>query len=236
MPEPANAGVRSPPVVSRPLPDCCVPGATRARAHPALVAVHSVGLGVQALLLGWIAAPAGGSPLLVASVFAAFAVLVTLALTRPVFAGPWLSMLTFGGLGMTAGWWVDLGAPGPIAAATRFVADSAWCRSPELTVHSLGHVHLVSWMNAGMLLFGLPAMRIGGVRDGVRDARGLVQRGVALALCSVAMVAGMMASAVVIDLLLRGLAPGVTPSRILLWLGMTGGMLAGMATSHRVLR
>lgn len=236
MPEPANAGARDF-LASALTPACCIPGATRAPAHPALVALHSIGLGAQALLVGWIAAPSGGPPLLIALVFAALAALVPLALARPALRRPWLSMLTLGGLGMTAGWWIDLGAPGPFAAARDFAASSVWCASPDLATHAGGHVHLISWMNAGMLLLGVPVMmagwreRNGGPPPG---ASSLARRVLGLGLCALAMLAGMMAGAAAIDALLQIASPGVAAARLALWAGMTAGMLASMALTHRL--
>jgi len=66
-----------------------------------------------------------------------------------------LAMLAAGGFGMTLGWWADLGfgsaaAAGPDAAA--------WCGlAPG---GGLPGLHLLCWMNAGMLAAGALAMRI----------------------------------------------------------------------------
>ena len=143
-----------------------------------------------------------------------------------------LAMLAFGGLGMTLGWWADLGlrSGAELAAHAREPVDLLWCRSgagPAALsgVPSLGH--LFSWMNAGMLAFGFPA-----VVRARRRARSEPDHGAcAHALCAVAMVFGMAAG----SLAAAAIAVRLTPCEVVLadWLFMSAGMLAAMALIER---
>jgi hypothetical protein len=79
----------------------------------------------------------------------AFAAVAAFALRRWWrLAPPWLDMtlgmLTLGGFGMALGWWADLGFDTGLAATCP-------CAAPSGT-------SVVNWMNAGMLLLGVPAM------------------------------------------------------------------------------
>jgi hypothetical protein len=136
-----------------------------------------------------------------------------------------VAMLAFGGLGMTLGWWADLGlrTAAEMAAHSRAPVDLLWCRSTAgpaalAGVPALGH--LLSWMNAGMLALGMPA-----VARTCRSAR---------VACAAAMVAGMYAG----SLAAAALATRLSPTEVVLadWLLMSSGMLGGMLVAERVPR
>ncbi len=67
----------------------------------------------------------------------------------PPWADMTWSMVALGGFGMNLGWWADLGFTGGAAAA----GACACCAAADG-----GPVALLSWMNAGMLALGVPAM------------------------------------------------------------------------------
>lgn len=70
-----------------------------------------------------------------------------------------LAMQGVGGLGMALGWWIDLGFRAAPEAALVSAAgiDTLWCGSVSSALPAgAGFAHLVSWMSAGMLAFGLP--------------------------------------------------------------------------------
>jgi hypothetical protein len=106
-----------------------------------LALLHAAGIVAQAILLSHIGAfSLGDSTVLLVSGGLLGLVLLAGWRSIPVSIDMPLAMLTLGGLGMTLGWWQDLRESG------------GWCES--------GALHpVVSWMNAGMLAFGLPAMR-----------------------------------------------------------------------------
>jgi hypothetical protein len=135
------------------------------------------------------------------------------------------AMLAIGGLGMTLGWWIDLGfrSAADVAPHGAAALDTIWCRAPLARAGS-GLGHLLSWMNAGMLAFGLPAMAW------ARRASP-VDRDLCRSLgCALAMIGGMTAGS-------SGaawLASPLNPATAVLcdWLGMTAGMLVGMALAR----
>jgi hypothetical protein len=137
------------------------------------------------------------------------------------------AMLALGGLGMTLGWWADLGfaSAAQLAAHARAPADPAWCRAPAglaLLAGLPGLGHAVSWMNAGMLALGLPAAAAAR-RAGHAHAHG----GLATLGCAAAMVAGMTAGSHGAARLAAALSPGAAV--VLDYAAMTIGMAAGMA-------
>ncbi len=67
---------------------------------------------------------------------------------------PLWDALAFGGLGMTLGWWIDLGFPWR-AAGGAGIPPAAWCGSAA----GFAGVHVASWMNAGMLAEAAVAAR-----------------------------------------------------------------------------
>jgi hypothetical protein len=70
-----------------------------------------------------------------------------------------LEALAFGGLGMTAGWWTDLGfASLAVASPAPALPPEAWCGSAG----ALAGVRLLSWMNAGMLAGAAVSARLAG--------------------------------------------------------------------------
>lgn len=87
------------------------------------------------------------------------AALVALALGLGSLARAWpgaLEALAYGGLGMTLGWWADLGFSALAPAARAGLPPEAWCGSAS----ALAGVHLASWMNVGMLAGAALAARI----------------------------------------------------------------------------
>jgi heavy metal translocating P-type ATPase len=135
----------------------------------------------------------------------------------PAWADMTLAMVTLGGLGMNLGWWADLGfAPSPSGAPC--------CGGGEEVLPSVG-----SWMNAGMLLLGVPAMFL--VRHTWRRFRwgnwccgGMVLLGIP------GMVAGMIAGSVLAGELTATWSP---VARVFVDYGaMLAGMCTGMALPH----
>jgi len=197
-----------------------------AMADLVLVAALSAGFLGQALALCGIAGLTGEAAALTVAAFCA------LATTAPVFSrrlAPChemgVAMLSLGGLGMTLGWWVDLGCPGAGAAAL------APCHAAA-SDGSLGSVlRLGSWMNVGMLVLGLPAMAVA-----LRRGEGFAWRswtgGGLLALSAPAMLAGMIAGCVVARALGGPLALPAGGTRVFEWAGMNAGMLAAMPPAH----
>jgi hypothetical protein len=98
----------------------------------------------QAVLLARIAGLEAGSSLALVGAACGLA----FALRSP----PLLDALAFGGLGMTLGWWVDLGLPWRVAGVAD-VPPAAWCGSAP------GFTGAASWMNAGMLAGAAVAAR-----------------------------------------------------------------------------
>jgi hypothetical protein len=106
-------------------------------------------LGAEAVLLAHVAG-------LEAARAAAFA---ALAVAAGSVARPWpgaLEALAYGGLGMTFGWWADLGFAALAPAASPELPPEAWCGSAS----ALAGIHFASWMNLGMLAGAALAARI----------------------------------------------------------------------------
>lgn len=142
-----------------------------------------------------------------------------------------VAMVAIGGLGMLLGWWADLGfrTGAAFAAHARTPLDTIWCRAPAGAAALSGLPPLglgVSWMDLGMLAFGVPASLAAG-----RHRRG----GVAGALvCGVAMLAGMRAGCHVVSSIGASLAP---PLAVLAdYAGMMGGMAIAMALVAQIPR
>jgi hypothetical protein len=190
----------------------------RTRPFETFVALACAG---QAALLARLAGADSG---LAAGVFALVAV-ASLAVA-PALLRRWpeaTAMLAIGGFGMTLGWWADLGfrSAAELAPHTPAALDPLWCWSPGSAYAALPLGHLWSWMNAGMLAFGLPATaRAHGQRRESASA-------IAALACALAMIAGMTAGSV---LAARLVASFPAPLAVLGdWLGMSAGMLAAMA-------
>lgn len=186
-----------------------------------LGAFHAAGIAGQAVLLVVIAGMPGATAGAHLASTALLVALVLMAWRRlPVSIDMPLAMLTVGGLGMTLGWWADLGFAS--ATASPHAASSVLCSTPGAS-----HAHgLLSWMNAGMLLFGLPAMRWL-QRDPAAPHCGT--RGCLLA--AAWMVLGMEIGSRVAQLA-PGLVPGgLAPAQTVLLdhAGMNVGMLLGMS-------
>jgi len=187
-----------------------------------LALLHAAGIVGQAVLLVVIAGMPGATA---GAHLAATALLVAgvlLAWRRlPVSVDMPLAMLTVGGLGMTLGWWADLGFG---SAATAHGAGSAFCTAP-----GGGHGHgLLSWMNAGMLASGLPAMRWL-QRDAAAARCGARACLVAAPWMVLGMELGARAAGVAAGIVPGGLA---APQLVLLeHAGMNVGMLLGMAAA-----
>jgi hypothetical protein len=189
--------------------------------------VVAVAVGAQAAVLAALAGlPAHGASALLggAAVAAAGAAAAWPRLSRAGRA--WLGMLALGGLGMTLGWWADLdfgSAAALVRTAPAAVAAGAWCGLAPLAGGA--HVgrraaHALAWMNAGMLLGGVLAMRLAHGRGGAGCGRARV------ALESLAMLLGMNAGGLAATRVAAGLAPAlaVVTAHAL----MNAGMLAGM--------
>jgi len=164
----------------------------------AVVVARIAGLGVAAAL-----------PLVAAA--AAGAILVA----RSSPAAAW--MIGWGGLGMTLGWWADLGFRTAREVAQHGGLEAIWCRAPALesAAHAVpGFGHLASWMNAGMLLFGIPAA--------LRWMRPAL-----LLRCTIGMLLGMSAG----SQLAAAVAGRWDPAAAVIvdYAAMSAGMLAGMA-------
>ncbi|MCW5558419.1 MAG: cation-translocating P-type ATPase, partial [Verrucomicrobiae bacterium] len=121
------------------------------------------------------------------------------------------AMLGPGNLGMLLGWWMDAGF-GPVMRDGVCLC----CQSHHYFTLAGG----VPWMDVGMLLAGLPAMRPAmGILPGRLPRWGL------LALSAAGMVLGMSWGA---DLILHWAGPGHPHQFLIAFAGMTGGMLIGM--------
>jgi len=155
------------------------------------------GLGIGAALTAQVALlariaglDAGGVAATVAIGVIGAATLIPAALRRAPEA---TVMLAAGGLGMTAGWWADLGftTAAAVAAHAREPLDLVWCRSPAgpASLASLPGLRHISWMNLGMLAFGMPAVAAARRRGARDDAHGIA----ALIACAAAMSIGMSA-------------------------------------------
>lgn len=178
--------------------------------------VVAIGLIGQAAVVARIAGfgAAGTLPLLAAAVAAA----TLLARASPATA----VMIGWGGLGMTLGWWADLGFRSAVDVAQHNGIDAIWCRAPALgtawhAVPGLGH--LASWMNAGMLLFGVPAAAC-------------CLRPAPLLRCTLGMILGMSAG----SRLAAGVASGLDPTTAVLvdQAFMSAGMVGGMLGIERL--
>jgi hypothetical protein len=177
-----------------------------------------VGLGMlgQAMIVARIAGldVAGTLPLL--AVAGAGAALV--ARGRP--AAAW--MIAWGGLGMTLGWWADLDFRTAVEVARHGGIAAIWCRAPAFTsaTHAVpGFGHLASWMNAGMLLFGIPVA-----------ARWM--RPASLLRCTIGMLVGMSAG----SQLVAAVAGRWDPAAAVIVddVAMSAGMVAGMVAAERL--
>lgn len=113
--------------------------------------LHTVGLVGQGILLAIIGGWSFGYILITAAIFLALAALALYAWPRmPAWMDMTFAMVTLGGFGMNLGWWADLGF-NPATAAFMCPCSQA----------SAGHGSaILNWMNAGMLLLGVPAMFI----------------------------------------------------------------------------
>lgn len=139
--------------------------------------------------------------------------------TRPSAGGRWWlpglrmtgAMLGPGNLGMLIGWWMDAGF-GPVMRDGVCLC----CQSHHYFTLADG----IPWMDVGMLLAGLPAMK-----PAVGLLPGRLPRWGLLALSGVGMVLGMSWGA---DLALHWAGPGHPHQFLTAFAGMTGGMLIGM--------
>jgi heavy metal translocating P-type ATPase len=186
-----------------------------------LAVVHATALLAQAILLAHLASL---TPLLTSLTLLAFAATAWLALKNWHRFPPWLdmtfAMVTLGGLGMNFGWWADLGfkpvmAGGPI------------CPCSGQTLY--GPTTLLTWMNAGMLLLGVPAMFLAR-----RTREPFVWRrwccGGMIVLGVPGMIIGMMAGSVLAHQLTVNWS---LPTRVVAdYLLMMAGMCAGMLIPH----
>jgi len=198
----------------------CVPGRESdlipvpASVRRIFVAVHAAALlGMAALTavladLGW----SGTLALLLASGIATW--MIARFWTRlPAWADMTLGMVTVGGFGMALGWWADVGFDTGLAATCPCVTPSG--------------TQFATWMNAGMLALGVPAMfllRHTWMRFRWRRwcCSGMLVFGVP------GMVIGMLAA----SRLLHGWNPAIDPS--LLVVADMGAMLLGMVVGMLV--
>lgn len=192
----------------------CTPEGVRQRERT--VWIHAAGLAGQAALLRPLAGLDRRASVLVALLLAAAAAALPFLLRRLRPHGERvLAMISLGGLGMTLGWWADLGFPG----SPELAAATAWCRA------SGPHSPLLSWMNAGMLLVGVAAMRGVSRRD---DAAACAPGALGLAVAAAGMTAGMLAGSSLLGWLAVPLALGERVHRLGDWLAMIAGMVGGM--------
>jgi hypothetical protein len=175
----------------------------RMRGVPVRLPLHVLGILGQAFLLSVIGGlgPASSAGLLALAASLALVLAAAWRVLPPAADMP-LAMLTLGGLGMTLGWRADLYASG------------SWCAS--------GTPALMSWMNAGMLALGVPAMRWLG-RDPSRCST------LACLVAAPWMVLGMRLGARLANLL----TPWLEADQLLLtdYALMTLGMLLGMVVA-----
>jgi len=148
----------------------------------------------------------------------AAAVATLLMRTAPATA----SMIGWGGLGMTLGWWADLGFQSAADVARLHGIDAIWCRAPALG--ALGHEvpgfgHFVSWMNAGMIAFGMPVAAFG-----LPPA--------SLLRCTIGMILGMSGGSLLASRVASGLAPAAAV--LVDYTLMSAGMYLGMIAVERL--
>jgi hypothetical protein len=141
-----------------------------------------------------------------------------------------VAMVAIGGLGMLLGWWADLGfrTGAAFAEHARMPLDTIWCRAPAgpAALAGLPEFGLASWMDLGMLTFGVPARLAAGGRR-----RGGVVRTLA---CGAAMLVGMRLGCHMASSLGASLAP---PLAVLAdYAGMMGGMAIAMALVAQIPR
>ena len=192
----------------------CTPEGVRQRERT--VWIHAAGLAGQAALLRPVAGLDRRASVLVALLLAAATAALPFLLRRLRPHGEMvLAMASLGGLGMTFGWWADLGFPG----SPELAAATAWCRA------SGSHAHLLSWMNASMLLAGVAAMRWVARRNG---AAACTPGALGLALAAAGMTAGMLAGSALLGWLAVPLALGELAHRLGDWIAMIAGMVGGM--------
>jgi hypothetical protein len=141
-----------------------------------------------------------------------------------------VAMVSIGGLGMLLGWWADLGfrTGAAFAEHARMPIDTIWCRAPAgpAALAGLPALGIASWMDLGMLAFGVPAsLAAGGHRRG----------GTTSALvCGVAMLVGMRVGCHAASSLGASFAP---PLAVLVdYAGMMGGMAIAMALVAQIPR
>jgi P-type Cu+ transporter len=120
------------------------------------------------------------------------------------------AMLGWGNGGMLLGWWADSGF-GPFQAC---------CLTAAGLDYDFWSFLSMPWMNAGMLLFGLPPMLTGPAKN----YRGVGRFGYGL-LAAAGMIWGMALGG---HALLKWLGPWTTQKAFLAFIGMTIGMLGGM--------
>lgn len=121
-----------------------------------------------------------------------------------------IAMLGWGNWGMLLGWWAD-GGFGPLHACC--------VSSAGLGFDFWGFTDM-PWMNAGMLILGLPPM----LRGPAKSFRGVGRFGYGL-LASAGMVWGMSYGA---HVFMKWLGPWIAQPFLLAFAGMTAGMLLGM--------
>lgn len=190
----------------------------------AFAILHAVGLIGQGLILAiLLRLSLPGTLLLVAG----FAAITWLSLTYwrrlPHWADMTFAMVTLGGLGMNFGWWADLGFTPAVAGS-----DIPSCCARRVAALATGHLAtgLLSWMNIGMLLLGVPAMYL--LRHTLErfDLRRWCCSGM-LVVGVPGMVIGMMAGSILAARLTTGMSPAVMVlvDYLLMMLGMVVGML-----------
>lgn len=142
-----------------------------------------------------------------------------------------VAMVAIGGLGMLLGWWADLGfrTGASFAAHARMPIDTIWCRAPAGPAALAGLPALGlpgSWMDLGMLAFGVPASLLAG-----GHRRGGAARAVA---CGLVMLVGMRVGCRLAASIGGALAP---PLAVLAdYAGMMGGMALAMALLDQIPR
>ena len=181
--------------------------------------LHVAGLVGQALILAMVMGlDTYATALLVAAAACVTGWLLLVWRRLPAWADMTFAMVTLGGLGMNLGWWADLG----FTAAP----SGAGCCAAALSESPL---HLLSWMNGGMLLLGVPAMFLVRRRPEPFDLRRWCCTGM-LVLGVPGMVVGMVAGSVLAGSVTAGWP---TEAAVMLdYAAMMLGMCAGMLVPH----
>jgi hypothetical protein len=230
QPSPADEIARKLKAVRRENDSPAALAAARQRRLALLTQLHSLGLVLQGWVLSEIAGLSGLAQLGVISVFA----VVALAMSElwkhlPPWADMTWGMVTLGGFGMNLGWWADFGFNTAEHAVTVGMGICPNCTELHSGAIAAASIAWLNWMNAGMLLLGVPAMYLARHTPEPFTIRRWCCGGMLL-LGVPGMVLGMMAGSKVVAVLLPAASFPVLAGAH--YVGMMVGMVLGMLIPH----